>query len=143
MSALASYKQSVLIVSCALYLVSLCLPALHFAEQASLAGYSLLLWGWWGVVTLDPAWFANPLFIIALVHCYLKGYKRAAIYSGGALVLALSSFKAKQWFFNEGGGTPITGLGVGFYIWIVAIIVLLTFNLVLARQAHKKADHPR
>ncbi|MBD1584732.1 hypothetical protein [Pseudoalteromonas sp. S16_S37] len=134
MSVYANYKLPVLAISAALYLVSLCLPALHFAQQSPLAGYSLLLWGWWGVVTLDLAWFANPLFIIAFVHCYLERYKRAAIYSGVSLVLALSSFTAKQWFFNEGGGTPITGLGIGYYVWIIAIIILLTLSIILERK---------
>jgi hypothetical protein len=39
--------------------------------------------------------------------------------------LGLASFHPKKWWFNEGCGTQIVGLGSGYYFWMASFCILL------------------
>jgi hypothetical protein len=131
------FQIPVLGISIALYLASLLLPAITFAHHEPLSGLHVLAWGWWGLVSFNLAWFANPAYLLAVIGLLCRRYKTAAIASAGACVLGLSSFLAKQWWFNEGSGTPIAGLGAGFYVWMLGLLVL-AFGAVIAFRTNRK-----
>jgi len=61
--------------SLALFLASLGLPALEFATREPVRGSVALCWGWWGVLTGDFPWFANPLYFASLTLALMR--KRA------------------------------------------------------------------
>lgn len=115
----------VLTASLAIYVYCLSLPALLFQNREALPGAHILAWGWWGIFMLQFAWFANLTYAFAVIS-YAKG-KRAysAISCGTALFLGLTSFRAQEWWFNEGGGTPIIELGLGFQVWLLSFLILL------------------
>lgn len=130
--------------SASLFALSLFLPALLFKSHDPLSGAHVLAWGWWGVVTLDFAWFANPAFIFASYAFLKRNFIRARVSAGGALLLGSLSFFTKEWWFNEGGGTPITGLGAAFYIWLMSFAVLFAGSwAMLGLDAAFDADASR
>jgi hypothetical protein len=113
-----------LVISIALYLSSLLLPAITFAHHEPLSGLHVLAWGWWGVLSLNFAWFANPAYLVAVISLLSRRHRVALITSCSAFVLGLLAFFAKQWWFNEGSGTDIAGLGAAFYVWMLSLLVL-------------------
>jgi hypothetical protein len=114
----------VLAASIACYVAALCSPALLFADHPPVRGITALLWGWWGIIKGDFPWFANPLYFGAVVLAW-RGHLLLAIpLSAAAIVVGWRSVEVKEWFFNEAGGTPIAGLGIGFSFWIASFAVL-------------------
>ncbi|HDR9074521.1 hypothetical protein VI03_13880 [Burkholderia vietnamiensis] len=128
-------KQTVLGASMALYVASLLLPAMYFDRESPLTGMTLLAEGWWGMLMLNPSWFANPLYVVAVVQFARRRYARAALSAGAAVVCALCSLLTTEWYFNEADATPIRSLGIAFYMWAIAQIVLLLGSLRLCRDA--------
>jgi ribonuclease inhibitor len=111
--------------SLALYLVSLSLPALLFGHHEPLLGVAVLSSGWWGFVMFQFAWGANPAYAFALYSYLQRQRARASVAGAIALFLGLTSFQAQEWWFNEGSGTPIIGLGIGFQFWMLSFLCLL------------------
>ncbi|MBP0715663.1 hypothetical protein ABXK61_20410 [Burkholderia sola] len=128
-------REAVLGVSGVLYVLSLTMPAMHFEKEASLSGMSVLAQGWWGLFMLNPAWLANPLYIVAAIQLARSRYMRASQLSAAAFACALCSLFTTKWYFNEADATPISGYGVAFYVWLVAHIVLLAGSLRLRRES--------
>ncbi|MGS0894275.1 hypothetical protein ACVBGC_17360 [Burkholderia stagnalis] len=127
-------RETVLGVSGVLYALSLTMPAMYFEKEAPLTGMSVLMQGWWGLFMLNPAWLANPLYVVAVVQLARSRYARAGQFSGAAIACALCSLLTTKWYFNEADATPITRFGVAFYIWLVAQLVLLWGSLRLRRD---------
>ena len=113
--------QFLLPASVMLYLTSLALPALLFAQHAPLPGVHVLAWGWWGLMTGEPAWYANPAYVTAIALMGMRRFGAALVAGAFAVLVGGSSFLAKAWWFNEGSGTPIAALGTGFYVWLLAL----------------------
>lgn len=113
--------QLLLAASGLLYLTSLALPALLFAQHTPLPGYEVLAWGWWGLLTGDPAWYANPAYVVTIVLMGMRRFGASLVAAAFAVLVGGSSFLAKAWWFNEGSGTPIAALGTGFYVWLLAL----------------------
>lgn len=128
-------REAVLGVSGVLYILSLVLPAMYFEKEAPLSGMSVLVQGWWGLLMLNPAWLANPLYVVAIVQLARNRYARSSLFSAAALACALCSLLTTKWYFNEADATPISGYGVAFYAWLVAHIVLLAGSLRLRRES--------
>lgn len=123
-------RRIFLIISGSIYVCSMPLPALLFERHEPLTGIDILPWGWWGVLMLEFAWFANPAYIAAVLAFASKNNRfsmRACLVS---LVLGLASFHAKEWWFNEGSGTKIIGLGAGYYVWMLSFCILLVGCLI-------------
>ncbi|HIH2750744.1 hypothetical protein L3V59_28930 [Burkholderia aenigmatica] len=127
-------REVVLGASGALYVLSLMMPAMYFEKEAPLSGMSVLAQGWWGVFMLNPAWLANPLYIASMIQLARRRYARASQFSGAAFVCALCSLFTTEWYFNEAYATPISSLGMAFYVWLVAQLVLLLGSVRLRRE---------
>jgi len=114
------------------YIGSLFLPAFEFAQEPSVGGLQVLLLGWLGLLALNPAWLANPLFFVALYSTIIGKYRRARWMGACAVLLGSMSLLAKEWYFDESRGTPILRLGPAFYLWMASLIVLFGGSLWLA-----------
>ena len=126
---MASFRQNsavwmAIVPSLALFVASLGMPALEFAAHEPVRGYEALLWGWWGVMTRDFPWFANPLYFAALIFALTGMRAIARVCSGLAFGFGLLSLNADAWWFNEGSATPIERLGLAFYFWMASFLVL-------------------
>ena len=111
-----------------LFVISLALPGLHLADGHREYGWVQLVFGWWvGVLIFEPAWFANPLFMIGMVYLRNGSERTAGILGLAALAFGGLSYRADNWI---GGATEdvfvnrITALGAGFYVWMAAFLVL-------------------
>ena len=126
------------------YLAALPTSALHFANHSPVKGITTLLWGWWGVLTGDIPWLANPLYFVALVLILLGCYKSGQLLCALALVLGVRSFYVEKWFFNEAEGTPVTSLGLAFYLWMASFVILLigVAGLQWLGHSHRKESPP-
>ena len=60
--------KKVLILSIALFLLSLALPGVTVPGQESVFGFELLLVGWIGVGSYDFPWYANILYFSSLAN---------------------------------------------------------------------------
>jgi hypothetical protein len=128
--------KAVLFVSLSLFIVSLAMPALEFREHPSVRGLETLLWGWWGVLTGDFPWFANPVYFAGILFACLKQRMVAMICCTLALGLGSLSHLVSEWYFNEAGGTPVERLGAAYYVWMASFAALLA-GMAFARIAPK------
>lgn len=111
----------------AVYAAAMALPALAIPGVGTYSGLDVLFEGWQGVRAGVFAWFANPLFIGAVLLA-LGDYRRTAgSLSGIGLVLALTSFAAVDLAAQNGVALPELGYLTGFYVWLGAQLVLVVW----------------
>lgn len=109
------------------------LPSGHFIDESGSPvmwrGATFLACGWVGPLMegVVCGWYANPIVIVGWVLLALRRYAAASIVSIVAALLALSSltlFGVEVWQ-NEGGvnNLQLQHFGVGFYVWLLAVLV--------------------
>ena len=123
----------------AAFVLSLMLPAFLFQFDKPLRGMTVLLLGWWGLITGEVGWFGNLAFFYALWATITGHEFGAKVASTVAFILALTSFHAKEWYFSEAGGTPILSHGSGFYMWLFAFLILLLANWLFSKSGREAA----
>ena len=89
---------------------ALFLDALQPEGARPLTGWELLTTGWRAAEAGIWAWFANPLFGLAVCLLLMRRAQAAGAVAGVALVLALSSLAT---------GALALVFGAGFYLWLV------------------------
>ncbi len=135
-------RRRVAAIAWAPYLVSLALPCIHVRDHAPVYGFGALYGGVFGVLLLNFAWFANPLFWFATQAVLKSKPGRAAILSAGALLLSMQSFLLEEVWFNEARGTPVERLGIGFVVWAASFAVLLAGALLLFARRCRSSPSP-
>jgi hypothetical protein len=125
-------------ISLLLYLVACCTPALelettsreHLAPAAHVTmwGFQILLRGYTGIFWGIIAWFANPLWVGALLLVRFKQVKVALAVSLASLVIALTTFWAigkdlAVWESDIYHQHP-SALLPGCYLWMASLAVL-------------------
>ena len=131
-------SYAILVPSVAVYIGSLLLPAFEFRHHAPVMGIDVLIWGWFGFLFLNPAWLANPVFMVTTRFLMAERYRLAVLSSFCAVLLGLMSPLAKVWCFDEGMSTPIDRFGPAFYVWMASLCILLVGSLwiFLAETRH-------
>ena len=91
-------------ISILLYLIACCCPALELQTmtgqplttvgRVSMYGFQILLKGFLGIFWGIIAWFANPLWVLALLLVFFKRVKAALVVSLVSLAIAFTSFLA-------------------------------------------------
>ena len=125
-----AFRWLVPVPSVVAYGASLQMTALQVSGR-DLSGTYVLARGWLGVFTGDLAWFANPLYLLALVLVLFKCYRSGACAALVGAAVGLLSASADAWWFAENRGTPIDGLGLGFQVWEASFLLLFLGALVL------------
>lgn len=121
-----------LVAAWLLYLASLALPAI-LIDKGAVPGFAALIIGVFAVIfDRNFAWLANPLFLIASLLYVKSRFRLACGVSAVAALLALTSYTFEQ-VCSDAGCDPVTGLGVGFYAWLLAILVLSLVSYVRSR----------
>lgn len=114
------------------WLAALMLPAIG-AGGMTFDGFAVLERGWEGAGRAVLAWYANPLFVIAIV-LGLQRYRRSAVaVAFVSLALALSSFATNELAASMGQAVPDVTLHVGFYVWLASYVALCIWAVVSAR----------
>lgn len=109
----------------ALFVCALPLPAIDGAGFPAFSGLDILKQGasaWRdGVV----AWYANPVFFVALIAGFLRRFRLALGLATFGILLALSSFTAGSMAESTGRSVPAFGFAIGFYLWLTAFVTLI------------------
>lgn len=94
-------------------------------------GLLVLGLGWLWVIGGVVSWLANPIGFVALVLLFTGRYRAASVAGGVALVVALSTsfLTSMNTNFGGGGGSTIWSMGIGYYLWLCAIAIVLLSSL--------------
>jgi len=116
-------------ISFACYLVCLLFPGYYIGEQFEpQLSVLTLAWGWLGPLDGHWAWFANPLFFLALI--YSNQPRRSSLLGFAGLTLALSFLLYKRVIVSEAPTyAPIVAYGWGYGLWVASMAVLATGQL--------------
>ncbi|MDF2535771.1 MAG: hypothetical protein K0R18_1930 [Bacillales bacterium] len=130
------FKKSTLILKVIwlLFILSLLLNPFTFVDGEKLIGIGLLYSGWMGILLHNEVqgwycWYANITFIILSV-----GYQKRSISNLIFAILTLS-LVAKTFFItgiwvNEGGPSQILTRDLGYYLWVVALVLLSFYTII-------------
>jgi hypothetical protein len=115
------------------WLVALFLPALG-AGGVTLDGFDVLERGWEGLSRAVLAWYANPLFVLAVVLGGTRYRRSVVAVAFCALALALSSFATNELAESTGAAVPDVTLFAGFSVWLAAHLALCVWAVLTARS---------
>ena len=130
-------------ISLCLLVFSLSQNAFYIDRQEDPKAYAdssiLFFLGWMSFLggSLIPfiIWLANPLYILTIIYT-VQQQKLALLLSLTPIILAIVFMMLPTILTSESGSTSeITGIGLGFYLWFSAFIVL--FFGVLMGQVQK------
>lgn len=93
-------------------------------------GLTVLLWGWWGLVFLNIGWLANFTWAAGVIQFIRHRYESSFILSIISFLISFEAFAVSEWWFNEGSGTPVNNLGLGYYLWALALLTLMIINML-------------
>ncbi len=121
-------------ISSGLYLVSLTLPGFILKYDWDVSfndniwyGYNILAMGGLGIFVGQYAWYANPLFFLALLFIFFKLYRAATITSLLCFLVGINAIFFEKFPKNEGSSTDnyiIDHLGLGYYVWELSFVFL-------------------
>lgn len=108
-------SQSLSHLAMLVWCVSLFLPAFAKSPLKYESGGEILLGGWLGIIVLQFAWFAHPLFLIAYVR--LQNGHGAIRYAAIALAVSLETFVNVPFL-------GAYGYGWGMILWFISLALL-------------------
>ena len=124
----------------ALWVGSLILPVFSTCRPGydHVGGWFLLLFGWFGVLVLMPAWLANG-FILGIGITLAFG-RRPPIWLG---VLAVG-FAATAWWWtawqDDTGAVPICHYHSGYWLWLATAAVALIASIAVRRMGRARGQ---
>lgn len=123
----STYAKFFLIGSVGMYLLACFLPVLN-TEYKDYRGWWLLAFGWSGVFILQFAWLANPLLWGAWILILARRWGLAMILGILAFFVGLNTFTVSGIppFPPAVSSIPVSGLGIGAYVWFGSIIAIIT-----------------
>lgn len=125
-----SIQQSriALVLSIVLYMLCFTQPALCISGNCNgWSPRSMLVLGILNFINLASwgagiAWLANPLLVLSWWLAWYFKYDKARNFGLAALLMALSLLITKGYVLAaDEGPTPITGFGIGYWLWVGAI----------------------
>lgn len=123
----------VIITSLSLFIIGGFLPAFYIYHD-SILGWTAFGYGCLSIPFHPDAfgWYAN-IFYMASLALLNKAPIMALYTSFLGLLLASSVFSMKT-VFNNGQMTPILSFGSGFYFWLFAQIIVVSYAFINTRQ---------
>jgi hypothetical protein len=114
----------------AAWVVSLLMPAITARGAPPFSGFDLLLQGWQGTSRGVFAWYANPLFILAVSLGAMNRLRLAGAASGIAMVLGLTSFAVEAALRSSMETVPPITLRAGFYLWLCTLVAMFMWSSI-------------
>jgi hypothetical protein len=117
-----------LFISGILFGISLFCPAFRLQEGNSgfLLGFVCLFFGFEHL-----PWYANLFYLGGLVALTLKRMFFTGFLAAVAIAVASTTLRIKEMPRNEAGNmTAVIGYGLGFYLWVASMLVLLIAAVV-------------
>lgn len=123
-----------------LYLLSLFLPAFTteimqpgsstvVATEKTWLGGQVLMLGWVAILDGSIAWYADIILIAALA-LYLVGSRHCFTFSFVAMFIALTAFLYQEIWNDSDPPELIASYDIGFYLWLLAFIVMFVASLL-------------
>jgi hypothetical protein len=128
-----------IVLASVLFLLSLGFNTLLLShgDSSFLMGFVCLLFGFSYV-----AWFANPLFLMSIVFLSLNRSVWALAASTASVILAATTFLIQKVPYNEAGHMAnVVGYGLGFYLWIASMSVILLTSALSTTVGKAKRVH--
>lgn len=125
-----------IVLAAVLFLSSLGLKTLLLShgDSSFLPGFVCLLFGFSYV-----AWFANPLFVASIILLSINRSGMALVTSTASVILAATTFLIQKAPFNEAGHMAnVVGYGLGFYLWIASMCVIVLTSVFSATVGKAK-----
>jgi hypothetical protein len=131
--------KTLFIASVASYICSLCVPA-FYDTKGPWFGYAPLMLGVIGLFGRYYCWLANPVILMVWIAALLK--RPVLVICGAILACALClSFLSHHMIDHEEGQAQIIGLGSGFWLWLVAPLLMIFHGLLtLKKQQNPNAN---
>ncbi|QDP72109.1 hypothetical protein FOG18_05765 [Legionella israelensis] len=125
-------KTFCIFLSFFLYVISLFLPSAVIPNfergfPETIYGYEILVSGWMGLISLQPAWLANPVYIIELLT-----YGSVSSYRLGVAAIILALFS--PFILTE-------KLLAGYYIWLFSFVILAYGNYLHSKNSEHSNLH--
>lgn len=131
-------RQGILILSVALYVASLALPAMRELGLGAVPptlGLMVLVMGWLGVLSGQFGWLANLFWVIGAYCLHRRHWTAAAITSSGAVLVAADTFRMyATGMAGDSGAKHDVRLLAGFYVWWASMWVLSAGAWVLLER---------
>lgn len=117
-------------MSLALFVGACCAPALLIGgSEQPMPGGGLLFIGWMGIVAGQFAWFANPIYALALLLIAFRKWVPATLTAAIALLVALDTLMmfVQEVPTDEAGVNSgrMSSLQIGFFLWIASIAAVV------------------
>lgn len=104
------------------------------------ASAEILAGGWLGIFTGMFEWFANPFLWASWRYQWKSGYRSGLVCSGISLALALGFLVRSRIIVNEAGHYgDIVSKDIGYWVWIVSILLSLLGNFLASRSNRRHA----
>ncbi len=127
-------------ISLGLWLASLPFTGLVlYAGQRELRGIEILAMGWLGLLMLNFAWLANPIFLLILSR--ISARKKSVGMAAICILLAFDTVRLSRMLLNEGGGaSSVYGYGWGAILWFAAMCLGLAAAGTLEMERESEVD---
>lgn len=125
-------KDILIVMSILIFIICLATPAVYGpTRNEPVFGYRLLLLGWFDLFFNGGyAWLANLCYLIAI---FSNKKTTKIVITLIAIMLSTSvifTYKTVPVSFDEGTGAHyIFSLGIGYYLWLMSIFLMLFSNL--------------
>lgn len=122
-----------------MWLTSLVLPAAEINATTRLFGHRVFMLGIDALSSGIPGWLANPVMAVAVIAGLLDRLWLATALGGGALLLALTSFRAPA--SARAAGVPVEAVSfdIGFFLWLAACSMIFATSIVGWIQSRRRA----
>jgi hypothetical protein len=141
-------RRRVVAAAVVLYFLACATPVYELPDSRSVRGLEALLFGWLGPFEGIVAWYANPLFFLALLFFGGRRYRRACYCAFAALALGSTSLLLKNWpsgnMSGHGpgqGDSTIVSSGPGLWLWLGSMALVAGSALGFwLREAARELD---
>lgn len=102
-------------------------------EGKAISGFYVLVWGWIGPLGGQLAWYANPVFYLAVYWMAIYHPNRARV--AALIALGLAALPLVTTALNEKFPfAPISHFGSGYRLWLGAIALFAATAMLLPRR---------
>ena len=139
-----STRLGIVGVSTFLFLLACGLPALEFTNGRVMWGWELLIMGWTGLPSGQPAWLANPILWLSWLLTLVSRELAAGILATLGLLVGSVTLRlyADALPGDEAGVTMLhlQQVKMGFNLWMTSLLAVVMGSFVLRLQRLRLAS---
>ncbi len=136
-------KNKILFLALALYCISMALPGVVYTDYSgshSILGIFILVFGWIAFTDWVFAWFANPLFLLAVFRSRIERPGMLLVVSIIAFCLGLSAYTLRVIPDIDGTEPPVDHLAIGYYVWMTSLGLFVLYGFLRYNSREKNSE---